>query len=98
MQALVEEFRLVRPELGERPGAQPVDFPPLARRYGDFDRRAPVPVEQEPAESLEAGILDEAEAEQEVERGILGRLRSCRRGGQRLLQFGQRLLVKLELA
>ena len=98
MQALVEEFRLVRPELGERPGAQPVDLPPLAGRYGDFDRRAAVPVEQEPAESLEAGILDEAEAEQEVEGGVLGRLRLERRGGQRLLQLRQRLLVELELA
>ena len=98
MEALVEEFRLVRPELGERPGAQPVDFPPLARRDGDFDRRAPVPVEQEPAERLEAGILDETEAEQEVERGVLGRVRLERPGGQRLLQFRQRLLVELELA
>ena len=97
MQALVEEFHLVRPDEGDK-GAQPVDFPPLARRYGDFDRRAPVPVEQEPAEGLEAGILDEAEAEQEVERRVLGRLRLERCGGQRLLQLRQRLLVELELA
>ena len=46
VKALVEEFRLVGSELGERPGAQPVDFPALACRDRDFDRRAPVPVEQ----------------------------------------------------
>ena len=98
MQARAEEFRLFRPELGERPGAQPVDLPALAGRDGDFDRRAAVPVEQQPAEGLETLILGEAEAEQKVEGRILRRVRLGRRGGQRLLQFRQRLLVEFELA
>ena len=89
MQALAKEFRLVRSKLGERTGAKPIDFPPLACRDGDFDRRAPVPVEQQPAESLEACVLNEAEAEQEVEGGVLGRMRLEDSGGQRLLQFRQ---------
>ena len=98
VQARAEEFRLVRPELGQRAGAQPVDLPVLAGRDGDFDRRAAVPVEQEPAEGLETRILDEAEAEQKVEGRILGRLRLGRRRGQRLLQFRQRLLVEFQFA
>ena len=98
MQALAEEFRFVRSELGERPGAEPIDLPPLACRDGDFDRRAPVPVEQEAPESLETGVLGKAEAEQEVEGRGLRRLRLEGRGGEGLLQFRQRLLVEFEFA
>ena len=98
MQARPEEFRLVRSELGERPGAQPIDLPAFAGGDRHLDRRAAVPVEQEPPEGFETLILGEAEAEQKVEGRVVRRVRLGRGRGQRLLQLRQRLLVEFQFS
>ena len=98
MQREAEELRLLRAELGQRPGAQPLDLPALARRDRHLERRAAIPVEQQPAERLEARVLAEAEAEQQVEGRRLVGVGAMGGGGQRLLQVGQRLLVELAFA
>ena len=98
MQREAEEFGLLRAELGERPGAQTLDLPAFARRDRHLERRAAIPVEQQSAERLETRILAEAEAEQQVEGRRLVGVGAVGGGGDRLLQVGQRLFVKLAFA
>ena len=98
MQRVAKKLGLLRAELGERPRAQAVDLPALARRDRHLERRAAVPVEQQPAERLEARVLAEAEAEQQIEGRRLVGAGAMGGGGERLLQVGQRLLVELAFA
>ena len=93
-----KEFGLLGAELGERARAQAVDFPSLGRGDRHFERRAAIPIEQQPAERLEARIRRQAEAEQQIEGRHLVGMGAMRGEIERLLQVGQRLLVELVLA
>ena len=73
MQRGAKEGGPPRAELAEPAGAQPVDLPPFGRRDRHLQRRASIPVEQQAAERLEARVLGEAEAEQQIERRAFGR-------------------------
>ena len=98
VQRAAKEFRLLGAELGERPRAQAVDLPALSRRDGHLDRRAAIPIEQQPAERLEARILGEAETEQQIEGRHLVGVGAARGEIERLLQVGQGVFVELVLA
>ena len=63
-----------RRELGHRHGGEALDLRPVAVLDGDLEHRTAEPVEEQPAEAVEATILDRAEIDQDA-----GPARSCRR-------------------
>src|SRR5438045_7958615 len=67
VQRLAEEGRLAVGEPREVARADTVDREPVPRLYGDLERRAAEPVEQQAAERLEPGVARNAEADQKLE-------------------------------
>ena len=64
----------------------------------DLERRAAEPVEQQPAERLEALVARDAEADQELELALGLEIGAARTAVELVLELGQRVLVELRLA
>ena len=64
----------------------------------DLERRAAEPVEQQPAELLEALVAGDAEADQELEFALGLEVGAPRAAVELVLELGQRVLVELGLA
>src|ERR1041384_210781 len=98
VQGLAEEFGLAIGKAGNAARADAVDGQPLAAGFdNDFERRTAEPVEQEPAERLEALVSGNAEADQELEFAVTLKVGAARAAIQLFLKVGERMLVELLL-
>ena len=90
----VEGGEFVRRQLGDRHGGEPLDLRPAAVLDGHFQHRAAEPVEEQPAEAVEAAVVDRAEIDQDaVRHGLV--VGGGERLGEGVVELGQRLGVEL---
>ena len=90
----MEEGEIGRRELGDRNGGEALDLRAVAGLDRHLEHRAAEPVEQQTAEAVEAPVLDRAEEDEQPRRhGLVG---GGGKGlGQRIIEFRQRLGIKL---
>src|SRR5215472_13428731 len=99
MQGLADEFGFAigKPCYRARPDA--VDRQPFAAGLDNhFERRTTEPIEQQPAERLEALVAGDAEADQELELALALKVGAPGAAVQLLFEIGKRVLVELLLA
>ncbi len=99
VQRLAEElgFAVGEPRDGARPDA--IDRQPRAAGIDDdFERRAAEPVEQQPAERLEALVARQPETDQQLELAVGLEIGAAGAAVELFLEVRQRMLVKLLLA
>ncbi len=98
VQRLAEELAFAVGEPGDGARADAVDRQPGARLDDHFQRRAAEPVEQQPAERLEALVAGDAETDQELELAVGLEVGAPGAAVELVLEIRQRVLVELLLA
>ena len=99
VQGLAEEFGLAIGKAGNAARADAVDGQPLAAGFdNDFERRTAEPVEQQPAEGLEAVVARDPEADQQLDLALGLEIRLAGAAVELVLELRQGMLVELGLA